>query len=96
MQNLVALGFMAMYREISKVFPLSPRKTSDPWGVAKFDHRAIIWALLQILVSLGLMPRYWEISKAFPIYAQEKICEPQGGDKFDPRNIIWALLVEAY
>ena len=47
MQNLVSLGVMARYREISKVFPhINQCKTSDPRGGAKFDPRAIIWALL--------------------------------------------------
>ena len=58
MQNLVTLGFMARYREISKVFLLQacdprggakfdPRAlTCDPRDGAKFDPRALIWALL--------------------------------------------------
>ena len=47
MQNLVALGFMAGYREISKVFPIKVlSKTCDPRVGAKFEPRAIIWALL--------------------------------------------------
>ena len=37
---------MARYREISKVFPISPNETCDPRGGAKFHPRAIIWALL--------------------------------------------------
>ena len=47
MQSLVALGFVAMYSEISKVFPLSGQiKLVTPHIGAKFDPRAIIWALL--------------------------------------------------
>ena len=46
MQNLVSLGLLARYREISKVFPISPSETCDLRGGAKFDSRDIIWALL--------------------------------------------------
>ena len=44
MLNLVALGFMARYRGFLK-FSLSSNKTCEPKSGAKFDPRAIIWAL---------------------------------------------------
>ena len=37
---------MARYREISKTPYKGRCKTTDPRGGAKFDPRAIIWALL--------------------------------------------------
>ena len=37
---------MALYRSTGSSFPfINPSKTCDPWGGAKFDLRAIIWAL---------------------------------------------------
>ena len=48
MQNLVAIGFMVRYREISEAFPIdiTPCKSCEPQGGAKFDPGAISWALL--------------------------------------------------
>ena len=47
MQNLVSLGLKAKHREISQMFSyVGQCKTGDPQGGAKFDPRAIIWALL--------------------------------------------------
>ena len=47
MQNLISLGCMARYREISKSFPyLSPCKNCDPRSGAKFHPRAINLAVL--------------------------------------------------
>ena len=46
MQNLVSLGRMARYTEISKFFPIYGNVKLVTPGRAKFDPRAIIWALL--------------------------------------------------
>ena len=49
MQNLVSLGLMARHKGDFAIFPyISPCKTCDPQGRgrAKFDPRAIPWALL--------------------------------------------------
>ena len=99
MQNLASIGLMSRHRKLFLLsFPyLSLFKTSDPRSGAKFDLRAIIWALLveahkiklhAELVTLGLMATYRENSKVFPLQANVKTCDPQDGVKFDPRAII--------
>ena len=79
MQNLASLGLMDRYREILKFSLYNPCKTCDPQGGAKFDPRAIFWALLveayetRLHAKFGkprpydLMARYRKISKGFPI-----------------------------
>ena len=47
MQNLVSLGLKAKYRESSQIFPIEAKlKLVTPGAGAKFDPKAIIWALL--------------------------------------------------
>ena len=59
MQNLVSLGLMARYMKISEVFyNISQFKSCDSQGGAKFDPRAIIWALLVEAHWIGLHAKF--------------------------------------
>ena len=86
MQNLVSLGLMARYMEISKVFPIKTQVKLVTHGVGPNLSPGLYFGHF----CGGLL------DKVFPSISPNKTCNAWIGAKFDPRAIFWALLVEAY